>query len=462
MEHFIGRNALLWQKLAVTVESDTTVEELQHALKSGATFLHIRCGNYTPPECITILERCNEAIDAYTKLCYPWKMATGIVCELSGPHPRVRWFTVGKADVRVTEEQIITLTGDTRYDSQCFDEVKYVTNFEQLTGSSVGDVLSIGSVKLTVERIVVNFLTCKVTEGGLLKPFSIVTRAPNAGNTEDDGELDLSSSLTELECVTKNGCKFVIVPEMNVKTLRKLLELFKGSDLYKDLQIILRADDSSAFKLLSELEESFHSYLTKNIELLEHMKASGKPVLFHLDKEETPPPIEAADVIIVNGKELARVQDFLRDVNRLQLERNQQPLRTISPDDSALPYCLDFSSKEANASAIILPATSPKLANEICSINPLCNVLVITNSDQELNTLLLRKYAVPILELAASTIPQQRLIRRAIAYGRRFGYLHAGNCIVSGAELESDTDVVGMEVRYVPQVPEALQSESTV
>uniref|UniRef100_A0A8W7Q339 Uncharacterized protein n=1 Tax=Anopheles coluzzii TaxID=1518534 RepID=A0A8W7Q339_ANOCL len=266
MEHFIGRNALLWQKLAVTVESDTTVEELQHALKSGATFLHIRCGNYTPPECITILERCNEAIDAYTKLCYPWKMATGIMCELSGPQPR----------------------------------------------------------------------------------------------------------------------------------------------------------------------------------------------------EETPPPIEAADVILVNGKELARVQDFLRDVNRLQLERNQQPLRTISPDDSALPYCLDFSSKEANASAIILPATSPKLANEICSINPLCNVLVITNSDQELNTLLLRKYAVPILELAASTIPQQRLIRRAIAYGRRFGYLHAGNCIVSGAELESDTDVVGMEVRYVPQVPEALQSESTV
>ncbi|XP_052891463.1 uncharacterized protein LOC128299512 [Anopheles moucheti] len=456
MERFIATNALVWQKLAVKVHRDITPDEIQAALRSGATFLYIQCGLYTTQEAMVLLDRCNEIIKRNAEEYRPWTVITGIMCELSGPYPRVQFFSSGISQVRLIEKQLITLTADVRYEHQCFDEVKYVTNFDRLNRSSVGDVLSIDSVKLTVERIVSGFVTCKVTQAGSINRFSIVTVGCEDTSKDEQMELDMSSTLEELERVVDKGCKFIIMPKVESKSLHTFFESIQCKEqIARSIQMIVHVDCFPPFSAFSDVDQCIDAFVTKTVDILKQKKSIGKAVLYDLDTEGmVPETIEEADVIITSVCDLTKVQTHLKQVNQIQLTTHQQSNRTLAPEDAAMATCLSFSAHEANASAIILPLEKdgPKLAIDISLTNPLCVVLLLRPSDEEVQRILLRKYLVPVIVPAVPNASQQKLIRHAIAYGRRFGYLHGGNCIVSGCTVDSDTDVLGLEMRYVPLV----------
>ncbi|XP_049284435.1 uncharacterized protein LOC125764327 [Anopheles funestus] len=451
MENFIGTNAFLWQKLAVKVQRDTTPEELQRALQMGVTFFHIECGSYTSQESIIMFDRCNETIKNYAEQCQPFTVANGIICELSGPYPRVQFTSSGRSQVQVIEHQRITLTADVRYQNQCFDEVKYVTNFDQLKRSSVGDVLSIGTVKLMVERIVSDFVTCRVTQAGFIKPFSVISN----GSKDEQAILDVSSTVEELERLADKGCTFIIVPKIDSKSLDTFLESIRCKEqIARNIQIIVQADGFPLSNQINGLDRCIDAFVSKDIVALKQLKAVGKAVLYDMDTEEMmTESIEEADVIIANVNDLTKVNEHLKHINRMQLELHQQSNRTLDPDDKPMATCLNFSAHETNASAIILPLGkgNSKLATEVSLTNPLCIVLLLKTSTEEVHRILLRKYLMPVIVPPTKTnVSQQQLIRCAIAYGRRFGYLHGGNCIVTGFTLDSDTDVLGLDMRYVP------------
>ncbi|XP_053657679.1 uncharacterized protein LOC128706762 [Anopheles marshallii] len=452
----IAPNALLWQKLAVKVHRDITADELQTALRNGATFIHIQCGLNTFQETMVLIDRCNEIIKRNAEECRPWTVPTDIICELSGPYPRVQFFSSGISQVQLVENQRITLTSDIRYEHQCFDEVKYVTNFDHLHRSSVGNVLSIDTVKLTVERIVPGFVTCTVTQAGSIGRFSVITAGCEGITKDEQLGLDMSSTLEELERVVNKGCKFIIVPKVDTKSLQTFFESIQcKKEITRSIQMIVHIDFSPSFSADNDMDQRIDAFVTKTVDELKQRQSLGKAFLYDLDTEGmVPERVEEADVIITSVNDLIKVQTHLKHVNQIQLAMHQQPNRTLASDEKALVTCLRFSAIEANASAIILPLENDglKLAIDISLTDPLCIVLLLKPSAEEVQRILLRKYLVPVIVPAVPNVSQQKLIRHAIAYGRRFGYLHGGNCIVSGCTVNSDTDVLGLEMRYVPLV----------
>ncbi|XP_035900192.1 uncharacterized protein LOC118506740 [Anopheles stephensi] len=450
MEHYIGPKALLWQKLAVKVKRDVIMGDiLLGALRCGATFLHIECGLYTSRELTVLLDRCNAIIQRYAEECLPWPVSIGIICELSGPRARVQFAPDGSDLVQALEQQRITLTGDGSFENQCFDEVKYVTNFDQLQQRScVGDVLSIGPVKLTVERIVHGYITCRVTRAGFIERFSVVKIDREENSTTEQRDFEMSSTLEEAERVMGNGCKFIIVPQMSAKSLH----LFVGSlKALEQIQVIAHASNTYADP---NSHQSIDAFVTKDVVLLQQTKSIGKAVLCNLKDEQISETIVQADVIIATAGELTRIQDYLIHANGTQLEA-QLSNRLLDPDEESMATCLNCCAQQFRTSAIILPwgKNNIELALELYLKNPLCVVLILHPSAADVNRILLRKHLVPIIvpKLAAVTSSTQKRIHRAIAYGRRFGYLHDGSCIVAGriGHVGGSSEPT-LEVRYVP------------
>lgn len=157
---FIAENTFLWQKLAVQLSVNVTLDNAIQLLQQGVKILYIQFGLHTREENEQLLDMANQAIETYASEMDLRKPAIGVACELSGRSCRLKY---GRkwGPVEVTPGQRIYLTSDAKYEDKKSDSIIFVTNFEKLLTTLIpGDVLNINDIQLKICKINGKYMQC--------------------------------------------------------------------------------------------------------------------------------------------------------------------------------------------------------------------------------------------------------------------------------------------------------------
>ncbi|XP_029718434.2 uncharacterized protein LOC109401780 isoform X2 [Aedes albopictus] len=450
---FIAENTFLWQKLAVQLSVNVTLDNAIQLLQQGVKILYIQFGLHTREENEHLLDMANQAIGTYALEMDLRKPAIGVACELSGRSCRLKY---GRkwGPVEVTPGQRIYLTSDAKYEDKKSDSIIFVTNFEKLLTTLIpGDVLNINEMQLKVCKINGKYMQCCIiNDSSSLCMFYPYDQIENI-STDKSTKL---SNINAQECLLalKKGCRYIVIPDVENHTMihavDELLQFnLKGDQTIRTIaRLVTSASDNPCIK---HNIQHVAGCVTQDADVVRQCKELCKAVLFEVSDIDQLPKEEIfrhVDVFITKPEIIEALKFRLRELNQTAmstLKPSVYPLQ-LEQGQRVLCQCIEYASNNCKANAVIFCTPKSLCEAEKLSRRSLpCPVLVTTEDEDALYYLLLRKYCFPVFVCGAKS--NRQLIKYATIYGRKFGFLKPGNFIVSGF---GEHLVQGLEMRYVP------------